>query len=98
MKLGVFMSDFKTGSDVFDRLSAEKLGIILVGNGIYHAAVKENGKISSILEKSANFYVLAEDLESRGFNTANVDSRIKVVTYSDVVDLIFNDYEKIIWI
>lgn len=98
MKLGVFMSDFRADSGVFDRLSAEKLGIILVGNGIYHAAVKENGKTSSVLEKSANFYVLAEDLESRGFNAANVDSRVKVVTYSDVVDLIFNDYEKIIWI
>jgi hypothetical protein len=37
MKLGVFMSDFRGGSDVLDRLSAEKLGIILVGNGIYDA-------------------------------------------------------------
>ncbi|MCL5237460.1 MAG: sulfurtransferase complex subunit TusB [Nitrospirae bacterium] len=98
MKLGVFMSDFKTGSDVLNRLSAEKLGIILVGNGIYHATVKDTGKASSILDKSANFYVLAEDLESRGFNSSNVDSRVKVVTYGDVVDLMFNDYEKVIWI
>ncbi len=98
MKLGVFMSDFKTGSDVLNRLSAEKLGIILVGNGIYHATVKDAGKSSPILDKSANFYVLAEDLESRGFNSSNVDSRVKVVTYGDVVDLMFNDYEKVIWI
>jgi sulfur transfer complex TusBCD TusB component (DsrH family) len=42
--------------------------------------------------------VLSEDLESRGFSPADVDSRVKPVTYSDVVDLIFNDYEKIIWI
>lgn len=98
MKLGVFVSDFKTGSDVLDRLTADNLGIILTGNGVYHAALKEGGKTSSVLDKAAKFYVLAEDLESRGFTQASVDSRVKVVTYSDVVDLIFNDYEKIIWI
>jgi sulfur relay protein TusB/DsrH len=98
MKLGVLMSDFKTGTDVMDRLTAEKLGIIFVGNGVYHATVKENGKASSVLEKSPNLYVLTEDLESRGFTAANLDSRVKSVTYSDLVDLIFNDYEKIIWI
>lgn len=98
MKLGVFMSDFKTGSDIIERLSAEKLGIIFVGNGVYHAAIKDNGKASPLLDKSAAFYVLTEDLESRGFTSANLDSRVKPVTYSDVVDLIFNDYEKIIWI
>ncbi len=85
-------------ADVLDRLTADKLGIILVGNGVYNAAVKENGKASSVLDKKATFYVLSEDLESRGFSAANIDSRVKVVTYGDVVDLIFNDYEKIIWI
>lgn len=98
MKLGVFMSDFRNGSDIISRLGAEKLGIIFVGNGVYHATLKENGKASPVLEKSANFYVLTEDLESRGFSSANLDNRVKPVTYSDVVDLIFNDYEKIIWI
>lgn len=98
MKLGVFMSDYRSGAEILDRLSAEKLGVILMGNGVYHAAVKEGGKESAILGKAANFYVLAEDLESRGFNASQVDSRVKVVTYGDVVDLIFNDYEKIIWI
>jgi len=98
VKLGVFLSEYRAGADVLDRLTADKLGIILVGNGVYNAAVKENGKASSVLEKKASFYVLAEDLESRGFTAANVDSRVKVVTYGDVVDLIFNDYEKTIWI
>jgi len=98
VKLGVFLSDYRTGADVLDRLTADKLGIIFVGNGIYNAAVKENGKPSSVLEKKASLYVLAEDLESRGFTAANIDSRVKVVTYGDLVDLIFNDYEKIIWI
>jgi sulfur relay protein TusB/DsrH len=98
VKLGVFLSDYRTGADVLDRLTADKLGIILVGNGVYNATIKENGKSSSVLEKRATFYVLAEDLESRGFSAATVDSRVKVVNYSDVVDLIFNDYEKTIWI
>ncbi len=98
MKLGVIMSDYRTGSDVLDRLSAEKLGIIFVGNGIYHAAAKEAVKTSSLLEKKANLYALTEDLECRGFTSANLDSRVKAVTYSDVVDLIFNDYEKVIWL
>ncbi|GAB4414033.1 MAG: hypothetical protein OHK0032_10120 [Thermodesulfovibrionales bacterium] len=98
MKLGVFLSDFRTGSDIIERLSADKLGIIFVGNGIYHATIKESGKTSPLLEKSATFYALTEDLESRGFSSANLDSRVKPATYSDVVDLIFNDYEKIIWL
>ena len=98
MKLGVFMSDYRTGADVVDRLSADKLGIIFVGNGIYQATLKEGGSADPILQKSATFYVLTEDLESRGFTAANLAGNIKAVTYSDVVDLIFNDYEKIIWI
>jgi sulfur relay protein TusB/DsrH len=98
MKLGVFLSDFRSGSETIARLTADKLGIVLVGNGVYHAAVKESGKTSSLLDKKADFYALAEDLESRGFTSAQIDSRVKVVTYGDVVDLIFNDYEKTIWI
>lgn len=98
MKLGVIMSDFRTGSDIIDRLSAQKPGVIFVGNGVYHATVKENGKSSELLDKPLSFYVLTEDLESRGYTAENLDSRVKTVTYDDVVDQIFNDYEKIIWI
>ncbi len=98
MKLAVFKSDFRTGGDMLDRLSAEKLGIIFVGNGIYHAAVKEAGAADPVLQKSANFYVLAEDLEIRGFNAAQVPGNVKVINYDDLVDLMFNDYEKIVWI
>jgi len=83
---------------MIDRLSAEKIGIILVGNGVNHAAVKENGKASPILEKSSSLYALSEDLEMRGLSAGDVDSRVKVITYSDVVDVIFNDFEKLVWI
>ena len=98
MKLAVLMSDYRTGSDILDRLSAEKLGIILVGNGVYHAAVKENGKPCAILDRKANFYALTEDFETRGITSDKLDSRVKAVNYGDLVDLIFNDYEKIIWL
>jgi sulfur relay protein TusB/DsrH len=98
MKLAVLMSDYRTGADVLERLSAEKLGIILVGNGVYHATVKEGGKACPILDRKADFYALTEDFETRGFTAANLDSRVKAVNYGDVVDLIFNDYEKVIWL
>lgn len=98
MKLGVFLSEYRTDSSILQRLSPEKLGIILVGNGVYHAAIKENGQSSQVLNLKANFYVLKEDLETRGLNGSNLDSRVKPVTYGDVVDLIFNEYEKLMWI
>jgi sulfur transfer complex TusBCD TusB component (DsrH family) len=72
MKLGVFVSDYRSGSDVLERLSADKLGVIFVGNGVYHAAVKEGDKADPLLQKSATFYVLTEDLESREIGRAHV--------------------------
>ncbi|HAM53118.1 MAG TPA: hypothetical protein DCP92_21375 [Nitrospiraceae bacterium] len=98
MKLGVLVSDFRNMDDILSRLTADKLGIILVSNGVYHAAVKEGGRASSVLEKSSHLYVLSEDLETKGFSAAQIDRRVKPVTYSDLVDLIFNEYEKVIWI
>lgn len=98
MKLGVFVNDYKNTVETVERLKAEKLGLIFIQNGVFHAALKENGKPSPLLDKTANFYALAEDLATRGLTAADVDSRVKVVTYSDVVDLIFNDYEKLAWI
>lgn len=98
MKLGVFVNDYKSTVETVDRLTAEKLGIIFIQNGVFHATIKDNGKASPILDKSANFYALSEDLATRGLTNTDVDSRVKVVTYNDVVDLIFNDYEKLIWV
>ncbi len=98
MKLAVFVSDYRNTVDTLERLKAEKLGIIFVQNGVYHAAVKENGNPSPLLKNSADFYVLLEDIETRGLSSSDVDSKIKVVTYEDVVDIIFNDYEKTVWL
>ncbi len=98
MKLAVFVSDYRSTVNTLEKLKPEKLGIILVGNGVYHATIKENGNPSPVLEKSADFYALSEDLETRGLSSSNVDSKVKVVNYGDVVDLIFNDYEKTAWL
>ena len=99
MKLAVFLSDWKRTEETLERIKAEKLGVILVENGIYHAVVKEQGKDSPVLSKAgANFYVLSDDLETRGFTAANVSSKVKVIGYGDIVDLIMNDYEKTAWL
>ena len=98
MKLGVFINDYKNTVDTIERLKAEKLGFIFIQNGVFHATLKENGKPSQLLDKTANLYVLAEDLATRGLTNADVDKRVKVVTYNDVVDLMFNDYEKLAWL
>jgi len=98
MKMGVLVSDYKLKTDTLDRLKAEKLGLILVANGVYHATIKEGGKPSQLLDKTSNLYVLSEDLQTRGLKDSDVDSRVKVVNYGDVVDLIFNEFEKTVWL
>lgn len=98
MKLGVFVSDYTLSVDTLERLTAEKLGIILVANGVYHATVQEGGKASSLLEKTPNLYALSEDIQTRGIQEGDVDKRVKLVNYGDVVDLIFNEYEKVAWL
>ncbi len=99
MKLAVFLSDWRRTEESLERIKAEKLGIILVGNGIYHAVVKENGKDSPVLSKAgASFYALSDDLEIRGYTAANLNSKVKPISYGDIVDLIMNDYEKTAWL
>jgi len=99
MKLAVFLSDWRRTEDTLERLKADKLGIILVENGIYHAVVKEGGKESSVLSKAgATFYALTDDIETRGYTTANLSSKVKPISYADIVDLIMNDYERIAWL
>jgi sulfur relay protein TusB/DsrH len=99
MKLAVFLSDWRRTEDTLERMKADKMGIILVENGIYHAVVKENGKESPVLSKAgAAYYALSDDLETRGYTAANINPKVKIVSYGDIVDLIMNDYEKTAWI
>ncbi len=98
MRLAVFLSEYREPA-MLERLKAEKLGIILVQNGVYHAAVKKDGKVSPVLSKDVEYYALSEDLQSRGFSDSDVvDGKVKVINYDGLVDLIFNDYEKTIWL
>ena len=98
MKLGVFVSDYQTAVNTLDRLKSDTLGIFLVQNGVYHATLAENGKGSALLDAAPRIYALREDLETRGFAADAVDSRVKVVGYGDVVDLIFSEYPKLAWL
>ncbi len=100
MKLAAIVSDWRRTESTFERLKAEKLGVILAQNGVYHAVLKENGQPSPVLGKDgAEFYVLKEDLETRGYGEGDlVDGKVKVITYGDLVDLIMNDYEKTAWL
>ncbi|MDI6794262.1 MAG: DsrH/TusB family sulfur metabolism protein [bacterium] len=99
MRLGVFVSDLRGNEEMLDRLEAEKLGVFLVENGIYHAVIKEDGKSSPVIRKEdAEYYVLTEDLQTRGFTSFEVDSKVNVVTYSDMVDLTMETYEKLVWL
>ncbi len=99
MKLAVFLSDWRRTEESLERIKADKLAVILVENGIYHAVVKEGGKDSPVLSKAgASFFALSDDLETRGYMAANVNSKVKVIGYGDIVDLIMNDYEKMAWL
>jgi sulfur relay protein TusB/DsrH len=92
MKLGAFVSDYTLTADTFDRIKVD--GIILVMNGVYHASIKG----SPVLEKTSALYALSEDLQARGIPEADLDKRVKVVDYNGLVDVIFNDFEKIAWL
>jgi sulfur relay protein TusB/DsrH len=98
MKIGVFVSDYTLTVDTLDRVPSDKMGIVLVQNGVYHAAVKKDGEASAILEKAPQIYALREDLETRGYTEDSVDERVKVISYGDMVDLIFNEFSKSAWL
>ncbi len=98
MKIGVFVNQYDKSYEVLDRVKADKVGIILVQNGVYNAVIQENGQPSPIISKGTNIYALADDLSSRGFESTSVDKKVNVVDYNGLVDLIFNEYEKFIWL
>jgi|TARA_B100001964_G_scaffold245027_1_gene329428 sulfur relay protein TusB/DsrH len=99
MNLGLFVSDLQYNDGILKQISASMLGIFLVENGIYHAVLNKNDAASSILDKKdANFYVLNEDLETRGFTKDNVDKRVNIIKMDDLVDLIMGKYKKLGWI
>lgn len=96
MKLAVFLNECTRTESTFERLKAEKLGVVLVGNGIYHATSNFNSPV--LAKAGADYFVLIEDLETRGFSAGDVDSKVKVINYDDLADLIMNDYEKLAWL
>jgi sulfur relay protein TusB/DsrH len=98
MSMGFFVSDYALKNDTLDRLGGDGMGIILVANGVYHATVKEGGKASSLLDKTGELYALSEDIKTRGIDESKVDSRVKVVDYAGLVDVVFDKFEKTVWL
>ncbi len=96
MKLGVFVSDYGAAGDTIQRLKPD--GIILVLNGVYHGFIKEAGKPSPLLGMAPKLYALLEDIETRGLSPAGVDGKVKVVNYGGLVDVMFNDFDKLAWL
>jgi len=95
MKLAVFLSDWRRTEETLERLKADKLGIILVENGIYHAVVKEGGRTHPSCPKRARPSTPSRTTsKTRGYTAANVNPKVKLVNYGDIVDLIMKDYEK----
>ena len=98
MSMGFFVSDYTQAGDTLDRLAEDGCGIILVANGVYHATVKEGGNASALLEKSKELYALSEDIKTRGLDESSVDSRVKVVDFGGLVDVVFEKFEQIVWL
>ena len=59
---------------------------------------KNTGAFSPSIVSRSLLYVLKEDLETRGYTEADVDGKVKTITYGDFVDLIMNDYDKNAWL
>jgi hypothetical protein len=66
MKLAVFLSDWRRTEDSYERIKADKLGVILVGNGIYHAVMKEGGKDSPVLSKAGQASTFSRTISRPG--------------------------------
>ncbi len=98
MSMGIFVSDYAQVNDTIERLCSDGDGIILVANGVYHATVKEGGKASAVLDRASELYALGEDIRTRGIDESAVDSRVKVVDYPGLVDVVFEKFEKIVWL
>lgn len=98
MSMGFFVSDYAQANDTLDRLASDGDGIILVANGVYHATIKEGGNASALLDKAGQLYALGEDIKTRGIDESLVDSRIKVVDYPGLVDVVFEKFDKVVWL
>jgi len=98
MSMGFFVSDYTQAGDTLDRLAEDGCGIILVANGVYHATIKEGGNASALLDKAGELYALGEDIKTRGLDESAVDSRVRVVDYPGLVDVVFEKFDKIVWL
>ena len=51
-----------------------------------------------MLDKASELYALSEDLKTRGIDESTLDSRVKVVDYAGLVDVVFDKFDKLAWL
>jgi len=68
-------------------------GVLLFEDAVYYATVEK--KRQNLLQKKFSIYVIKEELEARGYENFNADG-IEVIDYEKAVDIIMEEYDKVI--
>jgi len=71
----------------------EKVGILHIQDACIAATLEEHCRKAA--ENGVNFYVLKEDCQARGL-LEKVHTSVKMVEYEGWVELVMNEYEKIV--
>jgi sulfur relay protein TusB/DsrH len=73
----------------------DEIGICLLQDAVYYGCKGRNDvDLTSAIKKGIPIYVAKKDVELRGI-TKLLHSEIKILDYSEIIDLIFN-YERIV--
>ncbi len=72
-----------------------EIGVILIQDGIY-LALREKKQIFKLVEEGISFFATKKDVNMRGLSEKIDRTNIKLVEYSELVDLVMEKYEKII--
>ncbi len=93
MTFAILIHSLNFDPEIFERLNLEDMRIVLVQDGVYHATIEN----SPIFNKNAKIYVLEEDLIARGIKKEEIKKDIEIINYSKLVDLIMQEFDKIVW-
>ncbi len=93
MAFAIFIHSLNFDREIFDRLEIEDLRIVLVQDGVYHATIED----SPVFKKKAKVYILEEDMVARGIKKEDIKKDVEIVNYSKLVDLIMQEFDKVVW-
>lgn len=73
------------------------MGVCLLQNAVLGGIDKETKmQTEALINLGINFYCLEEDLTMRGFDERDLHPHIQLYDYSDLVDLMMEEYDKVI--